>query len=329
MKTLFIRASSLAFTLLAACEPPPPGAQAPLETVETVEQGLLQRQGVNMQGVNMQGMEGTGLTVRGFRRSSLRLSNGVPAFATLERGELVAHVGRVVFRGRQLSGASVEAELSNGQRRRVFLARVWPELTAYSGTSTFRYELREVTDRGMSSLCAADADGKPTAIAVAGRWDARGKHRDDPDLFTFSCAEGVIAKCYRWGYRPWERDGGLAAAHQACTRMARADYCGDGRSFTQPGTLINVADGLTPHVQTAAADAGMRFEAGWTVDGAACFSHRRWLEVKDQIHDNRCTAQFETSAGCDSAEAAFASNPQVLLVNESTPQLLDGGTVGP
>jgi hypothetical protein len=327
LKSQPLRVSCLASLLLAACEPAPTPHEEPLKTLE---QGLLQPQGVNMQGVNMQGIEGSGLAVMGFRLSSFMLPDGVPVVsASLEAGELVVHTARGVLRGTELAGASVSALLSNGEHRRVHIVRVLPEFARMRDASTFRYELREPYRGGMSPLCGADADGTPTALAVAGWWDPTGKHRPDPDLFTFSCADGVIAKCYRWGYRPWMRDGALAKAHQACTRMARADYCGDGRSFTRPGTLINVADGLTPPVQTATPDAGMSFEAGWTVDGATCFSHRRWLEVKDQIHDNRCTTHFETAAGeCDTAEKAFNSDAGVLLVNESLPQLLDGGTVG-
>ena len=36
----------------------------------------------------------------------------------------------------------------------------------------------------------------------------------------------------------------LASYHQACTRMARADYCGDGTSHTQDGTWIEYYDKL-------------------------------------------------------------------------------------
>jgi len=51
----------------------------------------------------------------------------------------------------------------------------------------------------------------------------------------------VIAKCYRWGYRPWVTGyGDLATMHWTCTRLARADYCGDGVPHTRNGTTINV-----------------------------------------------------------------------------------------
>jgi ADYC domain len=315
-----------------------PGADAAQRRLGLVEapadaiapQGITM-QGITMQGVTMQGTEHSGVQLKGFRLSSLALENGVAVEGVaLEGGELVGSLGRHTLRGTALAGLRLEAELTDGRRRRVRIAEVWPEPQEQGGVGvpalrTFRYVLVEERDGGAQPLCAPAADGVAGALAVSGIWDARGAHHADADLFTFSCAQGVIAKCYRWGYRPWDRQGALADAHQACTRMARADYCGDGRTFTRPGTLINVADALAPPIQIAA-DAGMLFEAGWTVHGAACFSHRRWLEVRGELHDDRCTAAFETEASaCDSAAEAFASDSGVLLVNESRPQLLDGG----
>src|SRR5262249_50734974 len=96
------------------------------------------------------------------------------------------------------------------------------------------------------------------------------------------CTTGVIAKCYRWGYRPWVTGyGNLVAMHWTCTRLARADYCGDGTTHTRDGTEINVWDNapspgpIQPHGQTPTA---MVFEAGWDTGGAVCLSHARWLQ---------------------------------------------------
>ncbi len=315
-----------------ACGPSDPSDAEP---VADVEQPLLNSQGITMQGITMQGTHllgtsGNGPTLKGFRLSTLILADGRPASGALEGGELVATVSGQMLRGPALAGATLEAELSDGRRRRVRVASVKAELGKHAGPDepgqlTLRYELQEPRDGGYVALCGADADGQKTALAVSGWWDAKGARFDDSDLFTFSCANGVIAKCYRWGYRPWARGGALKDVHQACTRMARADYCGDGRSFTQENTQINVSDELGPSIQTAAKDAGMVFEAGWTTRGAVCFSHRRWVEVRDHLNDNRCTAELETASTCDSAQAAYSRDAGVLLVNESRPQLIDGG----
>ena len=71
------------------------------------------------------------------------------------------------------------------------------------------------------------------------------------------------------GYKPWKTVGGVSLRdhHQTCTRVLRADYCGNGVSHTQDGTLINIWDTLPapgPIQQRAVLPPpGMRFEAGW------------------------------------------------------------------
>ena len=98
----------------------------------------------------------------------------------------------------------------------------------------------------MENICPPDLFGHRKAIAVAGTWDATGARTGSTTAFTFGCTSGVIAKCVRWGYKPWKVINGKAMNdyHQACTRMARADYCGDGVSHTRNGTLIDMYDGL-------------------------------------------------------------------------------------
>ena len=59
-----------------------------------------------------------------------------------------------------------------------------------------------------------------------------------------------MGKCILWGYQPWStkneckgskcRTQALDPWLQACTRMVRADYCGDGRSYTFDGTPIEI-----------------------------------------------------------------------------------------
>jgi hypothetical protein len=105
-----------------------------------------------------------------------------------------------------------------------------------------------------ASLCK---DGKP-AIALAGTWDRTGTFAPSSTLFTFACTNGTIAKCTRWGYRPWDTafmsngvSAPLAPYHQACIRAAVADYCADGRSWTRDGTLVDIYDYSSVGPQTA------------------------------------------------------------------------------
>jgi ADYC domain-containing protein len=46
----------------------------------------------------------------------------------------------------------------------------------------------------------------------------------------------------RFGYKPWREAAGKPRwdYHQACVRMVRADYAGDGIGHTRDGTLIDL-----------------------------------------------------------------------------------------
>ncbi|HWN67707.1 MAG TPA: ADYC domain-containing protein [Haliangium sp.] len=96
--------------------------------------------------------------------------------------------------------------------------------------------------------CADEPGGSGMGLFVDGRWGSDGAWY--PGGYTFSCARGVIAKCARsWGYKPWKTlttDHGrvsLHPLHLACTRAARADYCGDGTPHTREGVLIGMSNG--------------------------------------------------------------------------------------
>lgn len=129
---------------------------------------------------------------------------------------------------------------------------------------------------------AMDRVPDPRALAVSGVWDASGARRDVPGKFTFACENGAITKCIGWGYKPWTSHEGqsMVDLHQACTRMARADYCGNGRSHTHEDTAIDMYDrlGLIARATEVSEDwdpAKGSFEAAWAPDGATCLGHTR------------------------------------------------------
>jgi hypothetical protein len=134
----------------------------------------------------------------------------------------------------------------------------------------YRVEILDAAGRP-APACEPDAEGETGALALAGVWDARGRHLDRPGAFTFACAEAAVAKCVRWGYSP----GQPGDLHAACTRMARADYCGDGEATTETRTPVNLWDGAGRVPRGPARD-GASFEAAWTDEGAVCMSHARW-----------------------------------------------------
>jgi ADYC domain len=117
--------------------------------------------------------------------------------------------------------------------------------------------------------------------------------------------------------------------HWACTRLARADYCGNGVSHTHDGTWVNVWDtlpapgplqrrtkgllGLPP--------TGMLFEAGWNTGGAVCLSRARWLLDDGLILAALCPERLVPpglgGTVCDTVSDVLGFDSHALLFNES------------
>jgi hypothetical protein len=118
-------------------------------------------------------------------------------------------------------------------------------------------------------FCTPDHQGHRWALAVQNK-------RGNVELV---CSSGAVGKCVRFGYPPPENDtpnSGLAERlHEACVRMFRADYGGDGKSGTRDGTMIRICDlyGIHP------CSADMPIEAAWSTDGAVCVAKARVPEV--------------------------------------------------
>lgn len=166
-------------------------------------------------------------------------------------------------------------------------------------------------------LCLPDPAGERWAFPLAGTWTATGDHRAaEAGAFNVTCTSGAIGKCVRVGYKPWGRspDGtSLWDHHQACVRMFRADYCGDGGATTRDGTAIDIYD--SQGIQRSDPRPGMGFEAGWGPDGAICVARPRIPEnVGLGELKRRCLAGRTGPTACteDKAQAAGA-----LILNKS------------
>jgi hypothetical protein len=302
------------------------GEQASTVWAPLYQQGR-ELQGVQLQGRTLQGFQFAGATLGGEPLSNLRI----------EAGELVAEQDQATLRGVALVGAHLYAQVGDTEVDPPVTRFVEYRITEITGEdpkydptdtgSTFLYTLEQNVDSTGSwqPACGADLDGRSVAIPVAATWNTRGDRVESSSLFTFGCTTGVIAKCYRWGYRPWlTGDGDLAAMHWACTRLARADYCGDGVPHTQDGTWINLWDDLPapgPIQQHGArTPEGMHFEAAWNTDGAVCLSRTRWKDEMKPV--SRTCPQRRMSASrakkiCDTVEDALDNGLTVLLFNES------------
>ena len=131
-------------------------------------------------------------------------------------------------------------------------------------------------------LCGVDQDGKARrAIAVPGVWNTQsgvrggGAWSDADGNFSFACAGSTIEKCISLGYGPEVRDiFGRPEKLLACVRMLRADYCGDGTSWTTNGRLVEVWDNDGINDQTMS---DWPREAEWSSYGALCLDNPRLL----------------------------------------------------
>jgi len=192
---------------LAAC------AAEPAQGV--AEQPFMQLQGTELQGVVLQGTQLQGMTLQGFRFAGATLGGAALANLRLEKGELVAEQNQVTLRGAALVDAHLFAEAQNRNVHPPQNAVVEYQITGiaaedpiYDPThtgSTFLYTLAQKVDNTNTwqPACPVDSDARRAAIPLADTWDERGSRNSSAPLFTFGCTTGAIAKCYRWGYRPW------------------------------------------------------------------------------------------------------------------------------
>lgn len=130
------------------------------------------------------------------------------------------------------------------------------------------------------NLCGEGEPEETGGIFVNGRWPADGTWQ--PDGWTFSCRTGVVSKCVRsWGYKPWKtltapsgETVDLRPLHLACTRAARADYCGDGIPHTRDGTLVDMFDAYGLNEQEDGP--GFNPESAFGASGALWVERPRW-----------------------------------------------------
>jgi len=339
MTRFHVCCAALGITLGAcgvAVETPPP-------TTTTATQPGIEMQGIEMQGIEMQGIEMQGMTMQGFRVAGATLSGAALSNVRVERGEVVAERGSTTLRGTALKDAHFFAQVHDLSVTPPAAATVEYRITAiateaskYDPThtgNTFLYTLEQwVASTGAwQQACGADADGHSVAIPLAAIWDEHGDRSVSSSLFTFGCTTGVIAKCYRWGYRPWVTGwGDLVATHQTCTRVARADYCGLGITGTRDNTKINVWDNLQRPGPIQAHGGGllqlppplMLFEAGWNVEGAVCLSHARWILQDGPDIAALCPGRLVPpgllgETVCDTLSAVLGLDPHARMFDEA------------
>ena len=194
-------------------------------------------------------------------------------------------------------------------------------------------------------VCGRDDEGNPNpAVFLEGQWDystgepTSGARIAEQGAYTLACANTALGKCANLTYGPWRDDEyslvdewrdlysstpvDAIALHQSCTRMIRADYCGDGTPYTSDGTPIDVFDSYGKNIEYVPF---WDLDAVWGPDGALCINYeadgsgRRSTEpvhCADRIPDcgsyqGSWTLVNRTENGADFAEGC-AANPGAL-----------------
>ena len=265
------------------------------DSLEVIAPNGMSLNGVSLNGMSLNGMSLNGMSLNGMSLNGMSL-NGMSLNGMSING---SQLGGFTSGGQPIAGAALVGTTLNGQLSsgsslplRIDGAETLPA----PNSDVWAYEVSFQTAQGWSPLCG-EIEGEPVlAVALTGTWNLGwgvqgGGSWSNTSSFTFGCRGTALAKCVELGYKPWQTVGGVSLRdhHQACTRLLRADYCGDGRSWTADGTEINLYDDLG----IQADEASWAVDAEWTADGAVCVNHIRDLQpgfpgCVPQLEDDQC-----------------------------------------
>jgi hypothetical protein len=246
--------------------------------------------GVNLNGVNLNGVNLNGVNLNGVNLNGVNL-NGVNLNGTSFNG---VNLNGVNLNGTDFIGATFEGQLSNGDTIQLHVDDI--DALAAPNDDVLAYKISIVADGGAVPLCGLDTDGTPLrALPMHGAWNTTTGAYSDTGQISLACRKAAIAKCVEFGYKPWQ---GYDQEHLSCVRMVRADYCGDGTTYTTNGTPINLYD----HLGIQADTESWPVDGEWSPDGAVCFNHHRGSTTP------HCAEKYDAACGSFSSGA--------LLINE-------------
>ena len=252
--------------------------------------------GLMMNGLFLNGVAVNGLMMNGLMMNGALLEGGVVNGVSLvsaenQAGETIdsfviageERALRYLVAGEERGGPEafpviLTYESDQGQRSRLWIERaINLGQAAYLGGKLDHYELAYEVEQGgkwsekYTDVCVNGAGEPVPVLLLNGEWDYETGAwiSEDPATITMACREAAIAKCVEWSYR--EQYGERGWSHQACTRMVRADYAGDGTPHTLNGTRIYVGDPFGYNDQHSHPGWLVK-EAEWTPDGASCIN---------------------------------------------------------
>ena len=182
----------------------------------------------------------------------VELPNGKLVTLTFQKGRLMgSNLKNARLKGNDVNGKSIDLQIID---------------EGFDGkVATYTIEYR--TSRGTWKKLCPD-----TAYLIDEIWEGR----TNPAVgTTVVCASSTLGKCLRWGYAPWEtwESHSLRPYFHACVHMVRADYLGDGTSYTIDGVPIFFTDNLG--INGGVAPDPMTLEATWDAQGAITVAHPR------------------------------------------------------
>ena len=254
-----------------------------------VEARSVQGNGINLNGINLNGINLNGINLNG----TLLGGDDADDYVTLEtirtRGDsmevatswlegsnlFVKTTTNVVLGGTQLDAAKLKFEVRENGWTKTKTIKVLDVEQLAPGSDVWLYDLALKTGYGDWTPLCLDNAGEPTqAILLKDVWspESGARRSSVSGTATFACRDAALAKCVEWGYRPWASKSGqsLRDYHQACTRLVRADYCGDGTPHTVYGTPVHVLDPIG--IQTVDPTHQFEIEAEWGPNGAVCLN---------------------------------------------------------
>jgi hypothetical protein len=201
-----------------------------------------------------------------------------------------------VLHQEQLAGVVLTLGDGSGVQRRIRIDAVEHDARDNLG-EVMLYTLSEAdpVSKQWHNACDPDPDGRRLGFPLSGAFTPDGRYIAVPGRILITCTGGAEGKCIRFGYEPWRTtpEGvALQPYYQACVRLVRADYGGDGVGHTRNGTPIDLFDRIG--IQRDEVAPGMTLEAAFDPDGAVCVAHTR---LPDEISLDALGRQYPRLAG--------------------------------
>jgi hypothetical protein len=302
---------AVALTCLSGC----PVAEPETSSRALIIRNDTKLNGIKFNGIKFNGIKFNGIKFNGIKFNGIKFNTavlGIPYVTSIELGNqtytevsldgsvLKISNGRQTLQGAQLAGSVWRMTYQDEGKAPVPFSlrfdsvRVDPSVPGQD-VWLYRVSFRLDSDPPQvpwETLCQDERGEPDSGIPVKNMWNEQtGERIDDSSAITFACRDFAIGKCVTFGYRPWAKvksctgSGkrkecnlvGLTDHHQACTRMIRADYCGNGVPYTVNGTIIDIYDYLEPPINVPETD--WDIEARWTPKGALCLSEPRHPEL--------------------------------------------------